>query len=128
MERAGAMSLTDKKVRALCKDLRAQIRESPKNIAPIGYQRMLAGLVELLQHRVIAREILKFERDPVAESFDGIVRMVHQVHDKKVTPAPKRKQGRSKEMGLDWSQSSTAKAFRKALCDTVTQVEERRRG
>ena len=107
------MSLTDYRIRCLI--------EATKNESAIQAMR------ELLQHRTIAREILKFERDPVAKSFDGIVRMVHQVHDKKVTPAPRRKQGRNQKPNPAKEHSAQVESFRHSVYGATTQVEERRR-
>jgi hypothetical protein len=123
------MSLTDKKARALCRDLRAEIKEKPSTTMLIGYQRMLAALVELLQHRRITKAILEFEHDPVATSFESIIRMAHQVHDKNRHPAPKHKEKKiSQEAYGAIGDQIQAEILRNLDISRATQVEERCRG
>jgi ribosomal protein S10 len=89
----------------------------------------IRALRELLQHRAITRAILAFERDPVATSFESIVRMAHQIHDKKPHPAPKRKERRSIQEAIDQGRDSIqAERFHHTIYNVATQVEERCRG
>ena len=89
----------------------------------------IRALRELLQHRAITQAILAFERDPVATSFESIIRMAHQVHDKKRHPAPKRKEGQAAKPNLDKELFLLEKRHHRIMAlSTTTQVEERRRG
>lgn len=125
------MNLTDKAIRKLCKDLRAQIKETPPHTNPIGYRRILAGLEELLKHRIIARMILRFAHDRKQGHLDAIIHETTQIHDKKLLSAKaKALETRIIQEAISrWNAAALqAEQFRAKIYSTTdADVDERRR-